>query len=249
MNKKRLKRRKKLNFYPINLKLEDKKVLIVGAGKVALRKFKRLSTTTAQIKVVSPDFNPGFDPYLAQNRDRYIFLKRKFKKEDLIKQDLIFIATNKTELNKEIAFLAKKQKALINVADNSAKSDFNVPALFKRGDLNLTISSGGNLPALAKNIRKKLENQFGIEYSILLEIMAEKRSMIISEIENSKLRKKIFRELASTSFLTEIRQIIDKEQANLLELKKEDYQQIITNINNLISEKIKEIKIEFDNNY
>lgn len=244
-----------LDFYPINLKMKDKNILIIGGGKVGLRKFERLSLTTAQIKVVSPDFNQGFNQYLEQKTARYTFLKREFKEEDLSKQDLVFIATNKAELNKKIAFLARKNKALINVADNSAKSDFNVPALVKRGDLNLTISSGGKLPALSKNIRKKLENEFGPEYSILLDLMAEKRSNIISEIKNPQLRKAIFRELASASFLAEIRKIIYDYQSSLLKTKtaelqnNEDYQKIIFEINNLISEKIKEIKLEFDKNY
>jgi precorrin-2 dehydrogenase/sirohydrochlorin ferrochelatase len=50
-----------VKFYPINLNLKDKKVLIVGAGRVALRKFGRLLEAGAQIKIVSPEFNQGFE--------------------------------------------------------------------------------------------------------------------------------------------------------------------------------------------
>lgn len=243
-----------MKFYPINLNLKDKNVLIVGAGKVALRKFKRLIKTTAKIKVVSPSFNQGFNTYLNQKSDKYKFLKRKFRAEDVANQYLIFAATNKKSLNKKIAYLAKKNKALVNTVDNSAASDFTVPALVKRGDLTLTISSGANLPALSRNIRKKLENEFGIEYSFLLEAMAEKRLEIISEIKNDKLRKKIFRELASNDFLTKIRKIISEYKLELLnnnnlELTKPENKQISEAINKEISQSIIETKENFNNNF
>ncbi|PUU93207.1 bifunctional precorrin-2 dehydrogenase/sirohydrochlorin ferrochelatase [Halanaerobium sp.] len=197
-----------MKFYPINLNLKDKNVLIVGAGKVALRKFKRLLQTRAQIKIISPEFNWEFLPYLNQESEKYIFLKRKFKDEDLIGQFLVFATTDNSELNQRIAFLARGKNILVNIIDNAELSDFTVPAVVNRGELLLTAASGSNLPALSKNIRKKLESDFGIEYRLLLDIMSEKRKAIIEDIDSIELRKLIFREIASADFLTKIRKII-----------------------------------------
>ncbi len=197
-----------MRFYPINLNLQDKKVLIAGAGRVALRKFRRLLQTGALIKVVAPEFNQGFRPYLKQESKQYDFLERKFQDKDLIGQFLVFAATDNLELNERIALLARGKNILVNIIDNAQLSNFTVPAAVNRGELLLTVSTGSNLPALSKNIRKKLENDFGLEFAFLLDIMSEKRSEIIENIEDAELRKSIFSKIAADAFLNKIREII-----------------------------------------
>ncbi|RAK10599.1 precorrin-2 dehydrogenase [Halanaerobium saccharolyticum] len=211
-----------MKFYPINLNLKDKKVLIVGAGKVALRKFKRLLQTGAQIKIIAPKYNQKFAVYRNPESKKYIFLERKFQEKDLIGQFLVFAATDNSELNQRIALLAREKNILVNLIDNAELSDFTVPAMVKRGELLLTAASGSNLPALSKNIRKKLESDFGLEYEFLLDIMSEKRQRIIEDIDSIELRKLIFREIASADFLAKIREIIADYNPQILDSS--DYQ-------------------------
>lgn len=217
-----------MKFYPINLNLKDKKVLIVGAGKVALRKFRRLLLTEAKIKIVSPEFNQGFKSFLKRESEQYIFKKRKFRNKDLLGCFLVFAATNNSELNQRITFLAKEKNILVNVVDNAEISDFTLPAIVNRGELLLTVSTGSSLPALSKNVRKKMESDFGIEYQLLLDIMSENRAKIIENIENDQLRKNIFRKIAAADFLIKIRDIIDNYNPQILandnyNLKKTEY--------------------------
>jgi len=217
-----------VKFYPINLNLKDKKVLIVGAGKVALRKFKRLLLTEAKIKIVSPEFNHEFEVFLKQESEQYTFKKRKFRNKDLFGYFLVFAATNNSELNKEITFLAREKNVLVNTVDNAELSDFTLPAIVNRGELLLTVSTGSSLPALSKNIRKKMESDFGIEYQLLLDIMSENRAKLIDKIEDVKLRKNIFRKIAASDFLIKIRDIIDNYDPQISEngnynLKKTEY--------------------------
>jgi len=217
-----------VKFYPINLNLKDKKVLIVGAGKVALRKFKRLLLTEAKIKIVSPEFNHEFEVFLTQESEQYTFKKRKFRNKDLFGYFLVFAATNNSELNKEITFLAREKNVLVNTVDNAELSDFTLPAIVNRGELLLTVSTGSSLPALSKNIRKKMESDFGIEYQLLLDIMSENRAKLIDKIEDVKLRKNIFRKIAASDFLIKIRDIIDNYDPQISEngnynLKKTEY--------------------------
>ena len=216
-----------MKFYPINLNLKDKKVLIVGAGRVALRKFERLLETGAQIKIVSPKFNQGFEVYLNQHSLQYNFLKRKFEENDLIGKFLVFAATDKPELNERIALLARGRNILVNLIDQAELSDFTVPAAVNRGELLLTASSGSNLPALSKNIKEKLAREFGIEYLILLELMKNIRVQIIAEIDEVSERREIFKELASDQFLERIREIIKQSNLDLKDLN--EAEKIITN--------------------
>lgn len=228
-----------MKFYPINLNLKDKKTLIVGAGKVALRKFKRLLQTGAQIKIVAPEFNQGFEPYFNQKSEQYNFLNRKFQEKDLVGQFLVFAATDNSELNQRIALLARGKKILINVIDNAELSDFTVPAAVNSGELLLTASSGSNLPALSKNIREKLEQEFGLEYQILLELMKEKRPWIIAEIDEISEKRVIFKQLASDQFLSRIREIIDQFNLDLKEI--EETEEFISKRSDLKDAEIKKI--------
>ena len=233
-----------MKFYPINLNLKDKRVLIVGAGRVALRKFERLlqiGKQIKQIKVVSPEFNQGFIPYLRQEpaSNRFKFIQREFKKKDLMGQFLVFAATDKAKFNQQIALLAKEKNILVNIIDNAQISDFTVPAAVNRGELLLTVSSGSNLPALSKKVKEKLEQEFGLEYQILLEVMKEKRAQIIAEIDEISVRRSIFRKLASDQFLNKIQIIID--QLNF-DLENNNLKQIFSKVEAEIDKIIAELR-------
>lgn len=237
-----------VNLYPINLNLENRNVLIVGGGKVALRKLKQVFLTTAKIKIVSPEFNPAFEEYFNLKSEKLLFKKRKFKAEDLTAQFLVLVATDNTKLNREIAFLAHQNNILANIADNAQISDFTVPAVVKRGELLLTVSSGGNLPALSKNIKEKLERKFGIEYQLLLEFLSKKRPQIIKEVKRISLRKRIFRKLASDQFLIEVRKMLKELDLKLAKNPKTEFELInIADLNQkqlkLIYQKL-ELKID-----
>jgi precorrin-2 dehydrogenase/sirohydrochlorin ferrochelatase len=233
-----------VKFYPINLNLKDKKVLIVGAGRVALRKFGRLLEAGAQIKIVSPEFNQGFELYLNQESLQYDFLRRIFKEKDLIGQFLVFAATDKPKLNQRIALLARGRNILVNLIDQADLSGFTVPAAVNRGELLLTASSGSNLPALSKNIKEKLAREFGIEYQILLELMKKRRVQIIAEIDEISARREIFKELASDQFLEKIREIIKQSNLDLKDLN--EAKKIIINQAKIEQLKIKQIFAEVE---
>lgn len=206
-----------MHSYPINLDLKNKKVLIIGAGKVAFRKFKRLIKTGAEIKIISPQFNRNFFSYLKNNSEEYKFIKRKYKKSDINDVFLVFAATDDKKANEDIARLAKKNDILINAADNAELSDFTLPAAVRQGKLLLTAASGSYLPALSKKIKEKLKKEFGIEYRLLLDVMAEKRNEIISEIDELSKRREIFKKLASDQFLQKIKDIVVKSDQNINE--------------------------------
>lgn len=245
-----------MNFYPVNLKLKAKKVLIVGGGKVGLRKFKRLLKARAEITVVSPKFNSGFKSYpdssSGSSSDQFQLLKRRFREDDLIGKVLVIAATDNRELNERIALLARGRNILVNIIDNPELSDFTVPAAVNKGELLLTVSTGSNLPALSKKIRKKLQQEFGPEYSFLLQVMKEKREEILNSISSIQLRRKIFKSLAADKFLSRIGEIIAQSELNYSAEKEVDFesseaQMIMAEIEKEIAALIEQEKKTFTN--
>jgi precorrin-2 dehydrogenase/sirohydrochlorin ferrochelatase len=182
--------------YPINLDLNKKKVLIIGGGKVALRKIKRLIYTGANIRIISPEIRQSIFEII-QTRENTTYCNRKFIEDDINNGFLIIAATDKTKINREIGQLARDNNRLVNVVDSQKLSNFTLPSVITRGDFLLTISTGGNFPGLSKVLRKKLELEFGEEYEFFLELMGQIRELIKERVEFEDKRRKIFCRLAN----------------------------------------------------
>jgi precorrin-2 dehydrogenase/sirohydrochlorin ferrochelatase len=213
-----------MNSYPINLNLSGKSVLIVGGGKVAYRKVKRLLDAKAKITLVSLTVIDKLKQLLLDNNIKYY--QREFKEGDLLDIFLAFALTDNRRINSLIASLAKKNNILVNVADSLEESTFTLPSLIEQGDLLLTVATGGNLPALSKRIREELESSFGEEYKQFLELMKILRPLIIGNVDDKKQRRRIFRDLADLE---------------LIELLSEDNELFLDELNNRLPAKVKEV--------
>ncbi|MFW5787020.1 MAG: precorrin-2 dehydrogenase/sirohydrochlorin ferrochelatase family protein [Halanaerobiales bacterium] len=209
-------------YYPVNLNIRDKKILVVGGGKVAFRKTKRLYKCGSRVKVVCPELRREFRKFLDSKIDFFQYYKRKFRETDLEDIFMVIAATDDSEANKEIAKKAGEKGIMVNVVDNREISDFILPAVINRGDFLLTLSTSGNLPALSRKLREELEEKFGPEYELFMEEMSELRTKIIERVDDRQQRKQIFRKLADKNLikmfsldrekaLSEVKSIIHKE--------------------------------------
>ena len=126
-------------------------MLVVGAGKVALRKVKGLIEADAAVTVVSPVWHAEFENLPLR------LIRRPFKPSDLAGVVLVFAATNDRHTNQRIGCLARKRGVLANIADSLEECDFIVPARIARGNVQIAVSTGGRSPRLASDLRKKLE--------------------------------------------------------------------------------------------
>lgn len=140
-----------LRHYPIFLDLRDLPVLVVGAGKVALRKTLGLVEAGARVTVVAPQWEPGFASLSVR------MVKRRFRIGDLAGARLVFAATDDRRTNRRIGMAARNQGILANVADSAEECGFLVPARVTRGNLQIAVSTGGVNPRMAKHLRQKLE--------------------------------------------------------------------------------------------
>jgi siroheme synthase-like protein len=140
-----------LRHYPIYLDLRDRPVLVVGAGKVALRKTKGLLDAGARVTVVAPQHDAAFVTLPVR------LLRRRFRTSDLSGAVLVFAATDDRRTNHRIAVAAQARGIFANIADSAAECAFLVPARVERGGVQIAVSTGGVNPRLAAELRRKLE--------------------------------------------------------------------------------------------
>lgn len=186
-------------YYPINLVLENKKCVVVGAGFVAERKVRRLLECGALVSVIGLECTCGIK---ALAKKRKINLKNSsFNLKDLSGAYLVIAATSDRLLNSKVSSFCRKKGILINVVDSPLDCNFMLPSLVNRGDLTISISTEGISPTLAKNIRQELELVFGPEYAKLLRLMKDFRFIAQDKIKNSRLRKQFFQDSISKEIL------------------------------------------------
>ena len=140
-----------LPFYPIFLNLKDRPVLVVGAGKVALRKTRGLVDAGARVTVVAPEAEQEFESLPVE------LVRRRFRATDLTDVALVFAATNDRLANHRIAIAAKGKGIFANIADSADECDFLVPARVQRENLQIAVSTGGKDPRLSAELRRKLD--------------------------------------------------------------------------------------------
>jgi siroheme synthase-like protein len=141
-----------LKHYPIFLDLKDRPVLVVGAGKVALRKTRGLLDAGARVTVVAPMWVEEFEALSVR------LLKREFRASDLTGAVLVFAATNDRNTNHRIGVAAKGRGLFANIADSAEECGFIVPARVQSGDVQIAVSTGGENPRLSAELRRKLED-------------------------------------------------------------------------------------------
>jgi siroheme synthase-like protein len=142
----------KLKHYPVFLDLKDRPVLVVGAGKVALRKTRGLLEAGARVTVVAPEWESDFEDLPLR------LVRRRFRASDLTNVFLVFAATDDRLTNHRIGIAAKGKGLFANIADSSEECGFVVPARVNRGEIQVAISTGGENPRLSAELRRKLDD-------------------------------------------------------------------------------------------
>ncbi|MHC5060395.1 MAG: precorrin-2 dehydrogenase/sirohydrochlorin ferrochelatase family protein [Planctomycetota bacterium] len=180
--------------YPIYLDLSDKRVVVIGAGSVAARKANVLQKAGARVIVIAKKVDPAFEKYC--NLPHVEVVVSAYSKDYLAEAVLAIAATNDLELNRRIYKDCQELEVLCNVVDQPDLCDFFVPAVVKRGSLQIAISTDGNCPAYAGHLRKKLEDQFTEDHGRFVAELEAIRKHIIEEVADSAERKALLGRLA-----------------------------------------------------
>ncbi|MHC4396630.1 MAG: precorrin-2 dehydrogenase/sirohydrochlorin ferrochelatase family protein [Planctomycetota bacterium] len=173
--------------YPIYLELSGRRVVVIGAGSVASRKADILLAADARLIIVAKDIDDRVAARFVGNGAELI--KAKYSKDYLAGAVLVIAATNKHELNKQIYKDCQELEILCNVVDKPALCDFFVPAVVKRGSLQIAIGTEGNCPAYAGHIRKKLEKIFTDKHGEFLAELETLRKRILTDVPDHNDRK------------------------------------------------------------
>lgn len=199
--------------YPIMMNLEGKQIIVVGGGRVALRKINGLRESGACITVISPKLENELKK-LAENGN-ISWIEEEFDESllDLCPEAvLVFGTTDQREVNLRIQTASTKRKIPCNIADVPDLCTFIGPAVITQGDLIISVSTGGSSPALARRIREDLEKVFGPEYAVMTRLMGGLRKQILSTGSSSDENRKLFLEIVDSEMLDALRQN-DKEKA------------------------------------
>ncbi len=184
-----------MSLFPMFVKLEGRKCLVVGAGTVAQGKIESLLHARASVCVVAPEATALVQIWSAEGLIHW--KPRSFELADLHDTFLVVVATSFPEVNAAVFNNARSRNILCNSVDDPEHCDFYYPAVVRRGKLQLAISTEGNSPALAQKLRKDLEEQFGPEYESWLDELGEARRQLFATNMDPEDRRQKLHELAS----------------------------------------------------
>jgi len=193
-------------YYPIYLDIDGHWCAVVGGGQVAERKVMGLLDAGARIRVVSP---AATDRLLELAQDRIVeYICVEYSPNHLDGCDLVFAATNSRTVNARVAADAIARRLRVNVADAPDEGDFITPAVVRRGDLCLSVATGGSNPGLSARLADEFAARFGPEYGEYVELLGEVRDTIKEWTTDLTARRRataaiMDRELELCRFLSE----------------------------------------------
>ncbi|MCL2766384.1 MAG: bifunctional precorrin-2 dehydrogenase/sirohydrochlorin ferrochelatase [Peptococcaceae bacterium] len=184
-----------MGFYPITLDLGGKSCLVVGGGAVAERKVGSLLACDALVRLVSPELTPVLRDLVADNKVSARF--GCYTVSDLDGVVLVVCATDNREINRQVAADCTARNLPVNVVDQPELCSFLVPAVVRRGDLTIAVSTGGKSPLLARKIRESLEQSYGEQYGEFLDLLSRYRRGVLEKIPDEKKKRDILEQMVS----------------------------------------------------
>jgi precorrin-2 dehydrogenase/sirohydrochlorin ferrochelatase len=162
------------DYFAAFLDLRGRRCLVVGGGTIGERKVRDLLHCGALVSVVSPTLTRGLDALVATGHVSH--RAHRFRRWDVRGCAVVVAATGDARVDEAVAAEARRRRALVNVVDDAAHCDFIVPSVLRRGPLQIAVSTSGRSPALAREIRLRLEPLFGAELGEVVEEIGQARA-------------------------------------------------------------------------
>lgn len=159
--------------YPVNLTVAGRACLVVGGGSVAGRKVEGLLAAGAVVRVIAPSISSELRGHAGVTCD-----ERPYRRGDLDGYWLVIAATDDPEVNRAVFLEGELARVWVNGADDPENCSFTLPSVVRRGSLQIAISTGGRSPALASWLRRRLGEEIGPEYEVLLDLLSTEREEI-----------------------------------------------------------------------
>jgi precorrin-2 dehydrogenase/sirohydrochlorin ferrochelatase len=174
-----------MSYFPAFLKLDDKKILIVGGGNIAYEKLVHLLDFTKDIDLIAVEFS---DEMLQKIQENDLdFQQRRYNQGDIAKYAIVIIAVDDIPLQAQIFEESKEYKCLCNAVDSVDYCDFIFPSYIKKDDLTIAVSTSGASPAMAKHLRRYLEDLIPNTIGGFLQEMRQLRKSLPKGKERMKM--------------------------------------------------------------
>lgn len=179
-----------MSFFPFFIDIQDAEGLIVGGGRVALRKAEKLLPYGPKLTVIAPQLLPEFSGL------DVVRVERSFRDSDLSPEpEFVIAACDDERENRRISLLCRERRIPVNVVDCPEECTFFFPSLIKRGKLSIGISTSGASPSAAVWLREKIEKLLPEQMEELLDRLAEQRAPVKEEITDDAARSRYLKQL------------------------------------------------------
>lgn len=192
-----------MKYYPLYMNVEGRECLVVGAGAVAARKARSLLECGAMVTVIGENPLPSLERLQSQG---LTLRRRKFRKSDLKGVALTFGATDDSAVNGELSRLSRRRGVPVNIADDPENSTFILPAVHRRGDLSIAVSTAGRSPALARQIKEDLGRRYGRDYADLAALLGAERERMVQSVPGHRRRAALWRKILDAGVLDVLRE-------------------------------------------
>ena len=188
-----------MRYYPLFLDLTGRIAVVVGGGTVAERKIRQLLDAGADVRVISPVATRRVKAWHRARRLRW--QRRRYRRGDLRGAWLVIAASDDVTVNQRVSDDARRVRIHVNVIDDPKISTAIAPAMFRRGDLVVAISTGGKSPALAQQLRKQLSREFGRDYAAYVKLLGRVRRQIMQRVLHAAKRRRLLHRLVRSNLL------------------------------------------------
>ncbi len=184
-----------MDYLPLFFNLQQQPCLLVGGGAIALRKARLLIKAGAKIHVVTLELCDELKQLLADNDGSFSI--KAYDQSDLSSCQIVIAATDQAALNQQISSQAKAARIPVNVVDNPQLCTFIMPAIIDRSPLVIAVSSGGEAPVLARQLRAKLETLIPSSYGRLAQLASRWRDRVKNRFADVDMRRRFWEEILS----------------------------------------------------
>jgi precorrin-2 dehydrogenase/sirohydrochlorin ferrochelatase len=184
-------------MFPILLNLAGKRVIVVGGGAVGLRKLAALLDGGAAVRLIDPRMPLALPPEVEH-------VAQAYRAEHLAGASLAFACAT-PEVNERVVTDCRARGIWVNAASSPEEGDFALPAVVRRGELTLTVGTGGAAPALARRVREKWEAEFDAAFAEWVRVLAEVRREVMAKVADEGKRRELLDGFADWSWLARLR--------------------------------------------
>ncbi len=182
------------SYYPLFFRLAGTLCVVVGGGRVAERKARALIAAGARVRLISPKSTRGLSGLHRQGKIELV--ARQYREGDLEGAALVFAATDKGEVNRQVREESRRLAIPLNAADSPDTCDFIVPSLIRKGPVLIAISTSGLLPLLSKKLRAEITKHVTPDYTAYARRVGLFRKYLLQNVEDSRLRREIMKRVS-----------------------------------------------------